>query len=109
MRLLLRPRNKYGAGFEDKQKSCASCQSYFLRVPKNVYFYTSILASYYCPKTLSELAERKSPTCKQPVISQLTLDDIKSALSHKKREKNLSRKDGNRILNQIRLNMLPTT
>jgi hypothetical protein len=31
-RLLLRPRIKYGAGFEDKQKSCAIRVGYFLRV-----------------------------------------------------------------------------
>jgi hypothetical protein len=31
-RLLLRPRIKYGAGFEDKQKSCAIRVGYLLRV-----------------------------------------------------------------------------
>lgn len=68
-----------------------------------VYFDTSILASYYCPEPLSDLAEQKLLACQQPVISLLTLVEIKSALSRKIREKSLSKQDGNRILNQIRL------
>ncbi len=34
MRLLLRPRNKYGAGFEDKQQSYDSCRSYSMHISK---------------------------------------------------------------------------
>ena len=68
-----------------------------------IYFDTSIIAPYYCPEPLSELAEQRLLACKQPVISQLTLVEIKSALSRKIREKSLSREDGNRILNQFRL------
>ena len=36
-RLLLRPRIKYGAGFEDKQKSCAIRVGYLLRVTLIVF------------------------------------------------------------------------
>lgn len=68
-----------------------------------IYFDTSVLAPYYCPEPLSILAEKRLIACKQPVISQLTLVEIKSALSRKIREKNLSKQDGNRIVNQIRI------
>ncbi len=67
------------------------------------YFDTSILAPCYYPAPLSELAERILHACKQPVIGQLTLLEIKSTLSHKTRERSPSRADGNRILNQIQL------
>ncbi len=67
-----------------------------------VYFDTRNFAPCYYPEPLSEFAERKLLACKQPVIGQLTLPGIKSALSHKTTEKSLSRADGSRILNQIR-------
>jgi hypothetical protein len=50
MRLSRRPRNKYGAGFEDKQQFCASCRSYFMHVPN--HFSTPYTRQYHIERLL---------------------------------------------------------
>jgi len=65
------------------------------------YVDTSVLAAYYCPEQLSILAERTLRRLPSPVISELTLVELTSAISRKIREQTLSREEGARILTQI--------
>ena len=62
------------------------------------YIDTSVLATYYCPEPLSNLAEKYLLSERRPAISQLTEVELASAVSRKVREKELSEKDGFRIL-----------
>lgn len=65
------------------------------------YVDTSVLASYYCPEPLSILAERTLRRLSSPMISELTLVELTSAISRKIREQTLSREEGARILTQL--------
>ncbi|MBL8075272.1 MAG: type II toxin-antitoxin system VapC family toxin [Nitrospira sp.] len=65
------------------------------------YVDTSVLAAYYCPEPISLLAERTLRSLTSPVISDLTLVELTSAVSRKMREKTLSREEGARILTQF--------
>jgi predicted nucleic acid-binding protein len=65
------------------------------------YVDTSVLAAYYCPEPLSIMAERTLRRLSSPVISELTLVELTSAISRKIREQTLSREEGARILTQI--------
>ena len=65
------------------------------------YLDTSVLAAYYCPEPLSEVIEKYITKSRQPAISQLTEVELASAVSKKIREKNLTEKDGFRILNKF--------
>lgn len=65
------------------------------------YVDTSVLAAYYCPEPLSILAERTLRRLSSPIISELTLVELTSAISRKIRERTLSREEGARILTQI--------
>ena len=62
------------------------------------YIDTSVLAAYYCPEPLSDLAEKYLLSERRPAISQLTEVELASAVSRKVREKELSEKDGLGIL-----------
>ena len=62
------------------------------------YIDTSVLAAYYCPEPLSDVAEEYLLSERRPAISQLTEVELASAVSRKVREKTLSEKDGFRIL-----------
>ena len=62
------------------------------------YIDTSVLAAYYCPESLSDVAEDYLLSERRPAISQLTEVELASAVSCKVREKTLSEKDGLRIL-----------
>lgn len=65
------------------------------------YVDTSVLAAYYCPEPISALAERTLRSLTNPIISDLTLVELTSAVSRKIREKTLSREEGTRILTQF--------
>ena len=65
------------------------------------YLDTSVLAAYYCPEPLSEVAEKYIAGPRQPAISRLTEVELASAVSRKIREKSLSQRDGFRILNEF--------
>lgn len=65
------------------------------------YVDTSVLAAYYCPEPISTLAEQALRNAPAPVISELTLVELTSAVSRKIREKTLSRQDGARVLAQF--------
>lgn len=65
------------------------------------YVDTSVLAAYYCPEPISLLAERTLRNLTSPMISDLTLVELTSAVSRKIREKTLSREEGARILTQF--------
>ena len=65
------------------------------------YVDTSVLAAYYCPEPISLLAERTLRNLTSPMISDLTLVELTSAVSRKIREKTLSRDEGARILTQF--------
>lgn len=65
------------------------------------YIDTSVLAPYYCPEPLSILAERTLRRLPSPMISELTLVELTSAISRKIREQTLTREEGTRILTQI--------
>lgn len=65
------------------------------------YVDTSVLAAYYCPEPLSILAEQTLRRLPSPMISELTLVELTSAISRKIREQTLSREEGTRILTQI--------
>lgn len=65
------------------------------------YVDTSVLAAYYCPEPISALAERTLRNLTNPIISDLTLVELTSAVSRKIREKTLSREEGTRILTQF--------
>jgi uncharacterized protein len=65
------------------------------------YVDTSVLAAYYCPEPISLLAERTLRNLTSPMISDLTLVELTSAVSRKIREKALSREAGARILAQV--------
>ncbi len=62
------------------------------------YIDTSVLAAYYCPEPLSDVAEDYLLSERRPAISQLTEVELASAVSRKVRDKTLSEKDGFRIL-----------
>lgn len=62
------------------------------------YVDTSVLAAYYCPESISALAERTLRSLTAPMISDLTMVELTSAVSRKIREKALSREEGARIL-----------
>lgn len=66
-----------------------------------IYVDTSVLAAYYCPEPLSILAERTLRRLSSPLISELTLIELTSAISRKIREQTLTREEGLRILSQI--------
>jgi hypothetical protein len=66
-----------------------------------VYLDTSVLAAYYCPEALSDKAERAILAAEQPAISSLAQVELVSALARKVREKELSKQDANRIVNQF--------
>lgn len=63
-----------------------------------IYIDTSILAAYYCPEPMSERVESFLIQAEKPAISLLTEVELASTLSRKIREKNLSQRDGNKIL-----------
>ena len=65
------------------------------------YVDTSVLAAYYCPESISALAERTLRSLTSPMISDLTLVEFPSAVSRKTREKTLSREESVRILTQF--------
>jgi predicted nucleic acid-binding protein len=65
------------------------------------YVDTSVLAAYYCPESISLLAEQTLRSLTAPMISDLTLVELTSAISRKIREKTLSREEGARILMQF--------
>lgn len=65
------------------------------------YVDTSVLAAYYCPESISALAERALRSLTVPIISDLTPVELASAISRKVREKTLSREEGARILAQF--------
>lgn len=65
------------------------------------YIDTSVLAAYYCAEPISTLAERTLRSVSSPVISELTLVELTSAVSRKMREKTLSREEGARVLTQV--------
>jgi len=69
------------------------------------YVDTSILAAYYCPEPISALAERTLRSLTNPIVSDLTLVELTSAVSRKIREKTLSREEGARILTQFETHM----
>jgi len=62
------------------------------------YIDTSVLAAYYCPEPLSNLAEKYLLSERRPAISQLTEVELESAVSRKVREKEFSERDGLKIL-----------
>lgn len=61
------------------------------------YIDTSILAAYYCPESLSLIAEKTLKNC-APVISDLTETELASAVSKKVRGRELSLLDAQKIL-----------
>jgi predicted nucleic acid-binding protein len=61
------------------------------------YVDTSVLAAYYCPESISALAERTLRSLTAPMISDLTMVELTSAGS-RIREKTFSREEGARIL-----------
>ena len=65
------------------------------------YIDTSVLVAYYCPEPMSEIVERFLQRLEYPVISTLTEVEFASAIAGKVRGKELSREDGNRIINQF--------
>ena len=66
-----------------------------------IYLDTSVLVSYYCPEPVSSAVEKIILKTKQPAISHLTEVELVSAISKKIREKNLSRFDGEKILEKF--------
>ena len=69
------------------------------------YIDTSVLAAYYCPEPLSDLAEKYLLSERRPAISQLTEVELASAVLRKVREKELSEKDGLRILDTFQTHL----
>jgi len=65
------------------------------------YIDTSVLAAYYCPEPLSDMAENYILSERRPAISQLTEVELASAVSRKVREKTLSENNGLRILDEF--------
>ena len=61
------------------------------------YIDTSILAAYYCPEPLSEVAEKHLLKLKSPVISWLTGVELYSAIAKKVRRNDISENDAERI------------
>ena len=65
------------------------------------YLDTSVVLAYYCPEPLSIKAENAIIAEQEPVISSLTLVEFVSALARKIREKGLTKRDANKILDQF--------
>lgn len=65
------------------------------------YVDTSVLAAYYCPESISALAERTLRSLIAPMISDPTMVELTSAVSRKIREKTFSREEGAHILTQF--------
>ncbi len=65
------------------------------------YIDTSVLAAYYCPEPISDMAENYILSERRPAISQLTEVELASAVSRKVREKTLSENNGLRILDEF--------
>ena len=66
-----------------------------------LYIDTSVLAAYYCPEPLSELAETKLRGTASLVISDLTELELCSAIARKVRSGELPRQDAIRILSEF--------
>lgn len=69
------------------------------------YIDTSVLAAYYCPEKLSSAAEEAIRADRRPSISSLTEVEIYSAVSRKIREKQISLRDGQRIVATFRTHL----
>lgn len=65
---------------------------------EKAYIDTNILAAYYCPEMLSDKADKLLASVKQPVISVLTEIELMSVISKKCRKKEMTKKDGKRII-----------
>ena len=66
-----------------------------------LYIDTSVLAAYYCPEPLSELAETKLRGTATLVISDLSELELCSAIARKVRSGGLARQDAIRILSEF--------
>lgn len=65
------------------------------------YFDTSVLVAYYFPESISDAVEKLLLENDTPAISQLTEVELASAVARKVREKELSERDANKILNKF--------
>jgi predicted nucleic acid-binding protein len=65
------------------------------------YIDTSVLAAYYCPEPLSELAETKLRGSASLLISDLTELELCSAIARKARSGELPRQDAMRIFSEF--------
>ena len=70
-----------------------------------VYLDTSVLAAYYCPETMSAIAEKAILRCERPTISSLVEVEFHSAVARKVREGTLSVADATRIIAQLQLHI----
>jgi len=64
------------------------------------YIDTSVLAAYYCPEPLSDLAEERILAAECPTVSYLTHLELVSTVSRKVRE-GMSREHGLKIIRQF--------
>lgn len=60
------------------------------------YIDTSVLAAYYLPEPLSEAAERLLCSLRPPVLSDLTIVEVQSAIARKIRQRELDPADAAR-------------
>ncbi len=67
-----------------------------------IYIDTSVLAAYYCPEPLSDIADEIVTSAKSPAISYLTQVELYSAISRKVRE-GMAPENGNKIIRQFEL------
>lgn len=70
-----------------------------------MYLDTSVLAAYYCPEAISDIVERAVLRSGTPAISRLVEVELYSAVARKRRERQLSDTDANRIVTQFRLHL----
>jgi len=62
------------------------------------YIDTSVLASYYCPDSGSDLAQKTLQKSKRPVLSTLTRVELYCALSRKVRDRSLDKDEARKII-----------